>query len=100
MVFGLSIRNPFFYRRSLLPRRLVEFACTTAVPPVKPSPVQNVSVINPLFTVDGNDNVYDFTVTWFPPVFSNGELQEYQIRVLDPQTPEDLDVLPMSVMVR
>lgn len=101
MAIGLARSNPLFYRRSLVPGRLKEFSCEITAPPVKPSPVKEVSIVNPSFTVEGNANVYSFTVTWFPPEFSNGELKEYEIRLLDPSMPEDISsVQPQSVMVR
>lgn len=100
MVFGLSRRNPFFYRRSLLPNRRREFSCDISAPPVQPSQVQNVSIVSPRLSFEGDDEVYSFTVIWSPPEFSNGELEEFEIRVLVSQAMEDEFFLPESVLVR
>ena len=99
MVFGLTRRNPYFHRDNLLPDRKKEFACSISAPPVKPTQIQNVSISNLLYIVQGNDDVYRFTVEWAPPEFSNGELEEYVIGFSDPDMMEGFFVLPIFVMV-
>ena len=77
-----------------------EFECTFSAPPVEPTQVRNVTITNPQFSVVGNSDLFNFTVMWVPPEFSNGELQEYQIRVIQSGMPDAESVLPQQVMVR
>ena len=91
--------NPYVYRQSLLPSRTDQVACHVQAPPVKPSPVRNVSVTNLHLVSDRNDYVYKFDVHWVPPQFSNAErLLEYEIQILDPQMVKTF--LPRTVQVR
>lgn len=85
--------TPYFYRSNLFPSTTVPFRCTVSAPPVPPTAVQNTSILNPFSSVEGSDTRYDFTLLWEPPEFSNGELQEYQIRVIDPEVSDGSSVL-------
>jgi hypothetical protein len=99
-VFAPSRENPFFYRLSLLPPREAEEGCNFTAPPVGPSPVRNLTIVDPFFLAEGDSDVYNFTVTWIPPEFNNGELQGYLIEITRPEEPDGSDFLPQSVMVR
>ena len=60
-----------------------EFTCRSSAPPLPPTPVQNLTLSEPLHFPNGFDDVYIFTVHWEPPELGNGRLLESHIRVLD-----------------
>ena len=68
--------GPFFWRRPLIPRSI---ECTGNAPPVKPTTMQTIVATNLTFTEA--DNLVELVVTWHPPMYPNGVLELFQLRV-------------------
>lgn len=67
----------YYYRKSLLPNPMKGFLCSTFAPPVKPTVIQDMAIIDLSYLSD----VLEFNVSWNPPQFSNGKLQGYEIMI-------------------
>lgn len=63
----------------------MNFYCEDPASALPPTSVLNVSFAYPQHSPDGFDDVYRLVLQWQPPETSNGNLEEYQIEILDPE---------------
>ena len=72
--------TPFFWRRSLLPHGCNEYKqCKVMAPPKPPSTLDSVQVNEAVYLP--NEDTLSLEVSWMFPVYPNGELRRYQLRV-------------------
>ena len=65
-----------FWRAPLVPRRTT---CNLDAPPIAPSPLTNITAHN--ITLFEESEVVELTVRWEPPLFPNGVIQAYELRL-------------------
>ena len=85
----VSPRKRFFWRGPLIPGSM---QCTWKTPPVKPTTMQTIIATNLTFTEA--DSLVEFMVTWYPPMYPNGDLELFQLRVgMEEIAPGDNEIL-------
>ena len=94
-VTGIASNNPNFYRRSLLPNKKTFFTCNVTASYVKPTAIRSISILNPYFI---NMDTLGFTVKWLPPIFGNGQLQSFEIRVLSEEKLNESSILMQLIL--
>ena len=76
------VRNEtLFWRKPLLPGIQKTYNCITQAPPLSPTTMDEIRVSDLNHFTSRELLVVSMVVTWAPPLYSNGNLEQFEMRV-------------------